>query len=114
MEIAGEDKHASAVAESRLLIRLAKRSTPRSVLAARTLTGIEDRFGDRNIKSARPYEKSHEPCHIYQSTARRMNKDWQFPAVKRIDDFAELLRSGQNDVAFGRNPFGAFRFASRL
>ena len=63
-------KDASGIAESQLPIRLANRSTPRSVLTTRrrTLTGIEDSSGDRNIKSACPYEKSHEPRHIYQST----------------------------------------------
>ena len=28
-----------------------------------------------------------------------MNKDWQFSAVERIDNFAEQLCGGQNDVA---------------
>jgi len=95
---------------------LAKRSAPRSLLAAprRSHTGIEDGSGDRNIKSAIPYEKSHECRLIYYTATRRMNKDWQFPAAKRIDNFAEQLCGGQNDVAFGRNPFGAFRFASWL
>ena len=57
MNAASEDKRASGIAESRLLIRLAKRSAPRSLFAAtrRTRTGIEDGSGDRNIKSARPY-----------------------------------------------------------
>jgi len=116
MNAASEDKRASGIAESRLLIRLAKRSAPRSFLAAprRTRTGIEDGSGDRNIKSAIPYEKSHEYRLIYYPATRRMNKDWQFPAAKRIDNFAEQLCGGQNDVAFGRNPFGAFRFASGL
>ncbi|MGO9237796.1 MAG: hypothetical protein ACLP4V_28305 [Methylocella sp.] len=115
MNAASEDKRASGIAESRLLIRLAKRSAPRSLFAAtrRTRTGIEDGSGDRNIKSARPYEKSHEHRLIYYPSPR-MNKDWQFPAVERIDNFAELLCGGQNGVAFGRNPFGAFRFASGL
>jgi hypothetical protein len=81
--------------------------------ARRIRTGIEDGSGDRDIKSAPPYEKSHEHRLIYYPSPR-MNKDWQFPAVKRIDNFAEQLRGGQNDVAFGRNPFGAFRFASGL
>ena len=113
---ASENKRASGIAESRLRFRLAKRPGPRSFLAAprRTRTGIEDGFGDRDIKSARPYEISHEHRLIYYPTTRRMNKDWQFPAAERIDNFAEQLCAGQNDVAFGRNPFGAFRFASGL
>jgi hypothetical protein len=51
MNAASEDIRASGIAESRLLIRLAKRSAPRSLLAAtrRTRTGIEDGSGDRNI-----------------------------------------------------------------
>ena len=112
---ASEDKRASGIAGSQLRLRLAKRSAPRSLLAAtrRIRTGIEDGSGDRNIKSARPYEKSHEHRLISQPSPR-VNKDWQFPAAKRIDNFAELLCGGQNDVAFGRNPFGAFRFAPGL
>jgi len=112
---ASEDKRARGIAESRLRPRLAKKSAPRSLLAAprRTRTGIEGGSGDRDIKSAIPYEISHEHRLIYYPS-RRMNKDWQFPASKRIDNFAELLCAGQNDVAFGRNPFGAFRFASGL
>jgi len=112
---ASEDKRANGIAESRLRLRLAKWSAPRSLLAAarRIRTGIEDGSGDCNIKSARPYEKSHELRLMYYSSPR-MNKDWQFPAVKRIDNCAELLRGRQDDVAFGRNPFGAFRFASGL
>jgi hypothetical protein len=115
MNAASEDKGASGIAESRLLIRLAKRSAPRSFLAAprRTRTGIEGGPGDRDIKSAIPYEISHEHRLIYYPSPR-MNKDWQFSTAKRIDNFAEQLCGGQNDVAFGRNPFGAFRFASGL
>jgi hypothetical protein len=112
---ASEDKRATGTAEGWLLIRLAKKSAPHSSLAAtrRTCTGIKDGSGDRYIKSARPYEKSHEHRLIYDPSPR-MNKDWQFPAIKRIDNFAEQLCGGQNDVAFGRNPFGASRFASGL
>ncbi|HTV32418.1 MAG TPA: hypothetical protein VME69_04855 [Methylocella sp.] len=67
-------------------------------------------MSDGDIKPPFPYEISYQHRLIDQS-AVRMNEDGELLAVQRIDNFAEELWGGKNNVAFGRHPFGAFRLA---
>jgi hypothetical protein len=110
----GKDKRASRIAEGRLRVRLAKSSAPSPLLTATgsIRTWLEDGSGDRCIKSARPYQYSHGH-RLSRRSAKRMNQEGKLPRVDGIHRFAELFGRVRNDFAFGRNPLGASRFASR-